>query len=160
MTWKTPSDEQNWNYLGYLASNLRSVLIPLESRREIVLGVRDIKYLTQGRRFFESAVAGCSSYSEPTRLFSVKESNNVPPAANALRIAVDIYSQIHATPPLSLEDFAGTLQGYAEALDAISNQRLIPDRHKGAAKELTRFLQALIEKATMERFREVKHDWA
>jgi len=88
------------------------------------------------------------------------ENNNVPPAANALRIAVDIYSQIHATPPLSLEDFAATLQEYTEALDAICERRSILDRYRSATRDLARFLQAMIEKATAERYREMKHDWA
>lgn len=159
MTWKAPSDEQNWSYLGYLASNVRSVLIPMVRNGGIQLEARDLKYLNQGKKFFEAAVAGCSSYAEPTKLFSVQE-QNVPPAANALRIAVDIYNEIHATPPPSLESFAGTLRTYADTLRAVCEYGAIPDEFRASTDDLIRFLQAMVEKATTERYREFKHDFA
>ena len=158
MTWKAESDNQNWNYLGYIASNVRSLLIPME-RQEFQLRDRDRKYLRQGKKFFESAVAGCASYTDPERLFSVRE-NNLPSAATALGIAVEIYRQLHATPPSNVEDFAGTLTSYVHALDIIDHEQRIPENLRETTSQLSRFLEALIEKANSERYRELKHDYA
>ncbi|MBI4220813.1 MAG: hypothetical protein HY682_11760 [Chloroflexi bacterium] len=158
MTWKAESDDQNWNYLGYIASNVRSLLIPLE-RQAFSLRPRDRKYIRQGKKFFESAVAGCASYTEPERLFSVRE-NDLPSAATALGIAVEIYRQVHSTPPVSLDDFAATLNGYVRALEVIDQEHRIPDALRDTTSQLSRFLEALIEKANSERYRELKHDYA
>lgn len=158
-TWKAPSEEQNWSYLGYLASNVRALLIPLAETGTIDLASHDEQYLLQGKRFFESAVEGCASYAEPDRLFSVKE-QNVPRAATAFRIAVDIYNDIHATPPASLTEFGEKLRSYVATLDAIREKRAVPQEFKTVANELERFLRAVVQKATEERYRIVKHDHA
>jgi hypothetical protein len=152
MTLRTRAEEQNWDYLGYLASNVRSVLIPLEAESTIRLSPRDQKYVLQGKKFFESAIAGCSSYSRPEQLFSIKD-RNVPPAASALRIAVDVYSRIHATPPSNLEDLGETLAKYVEILDEIREKQFVPTQYKSVVQDLNRFLQAIVQKAIDERYR-------
>ena len=157
----TPSkpniEEFNWNYLGYLASNVRALLLPRTAGKPLQLASRDLQYLNKGRQFFESAVAGCASYSEPHRLFSVRE-HNVPPAATALRIAVDVYTDIHATPPLSLQDLSDTLKEYLAVIDEVQAERVPkkPDLQAG----LARFLDALVQRATIERYRAITHQLA
>jgi hypothetical protein len=151
VTWKPKVEEQNWNYLGYLASNVRSVSIPIESRGGIKLTPRDHKYLELGKKFLLAAIDGCSSYSSPERLFSIKD-RNVPPAANALRIAVEVYTQIHATPPARFDDLEQMLKQYVEVLNQISIREAIPPEGRETVKELNRFFSAMVQKAISERY--------
>lgn len=152
MTWKRRATEKNWNYLGYIASNLRSVLVPLQSKATIHLTPRDHDYLIQAKKFFESAIAGCSSYSQPELLMSVKD-RNVPPAASALRIAVEVYTQVHATPPANLQDFADTLRHYNDILDQIGETEFVPEGKEALVTNLNRFLEGISQKAIAERYR-------
>jgi len=155
MTWNANREELNWNYLGYLASNVRSVLLPIKGGRQLVISPRDLQYLSKGKQFFESAIAGCSSYEEPARLFSIRE-QNVPTAATALRVAVEVYRSIHATPPASLEDLARKLKGYTATLDTVEHGPAGEKVQEKPLNELIRFIEALIERASTERYRATK----
>jgi hypothetical protein len=151
MPWKARAEESNWSYLGYIASNVRSVAIPVESRGRIELTSRDQKYLQLGKNFLLSAIDGCSSYSSPQLLFSIRD-RNVPPAANALRIVVNVYTQIWATPPATFNDLEQKLRGYVEVLDTISEKQAISTHQEDAVKDLNRFLDAMVQIAIAERY--------
>jgi hypothetical protein len=155
MTWKAAREELNWNYLGYLASNVRSVLLPIKRGDQFHLSPRDMQYLSKGKQFFDSAIAGCSSYEEPTRLFSIRE-QNVPTAATALKIAVDVYRSIHATPPASLEDLARRLKDYAATLDSVGQGLAVEKAREKPLNDLIRFIEALVQRASTERYRATK----
>jgi len=70
-------------------------------------------------------------------------------------MVVEIYTQIHATPPANLNDLARTLSKYADVLGAIRERQAIPPGSVDVVQDLNRFLQTMVQKAIDERYRSV-----
>jgi hypothetical protein len=148
MTWHRRMADSGWLHLGYLAANSSALLTPSMLGKSITISPRDRENCTLLAEFFDSAVAGLSSFEKPDFLFNSREDELLIPASS-LELAVSVYRDLHGIPVASASAFTADLEHYRDLLRAMAEGR-IPRKEK--VSPLLRFLAGIIARAKVEMY--------
>jgi hypothetical protein len=152
MTWNRGVSGANWLQLGYVAANVASIVSPLSTGHKFVFSEEDQDLLRQQARFFSDAIAGLSSFDQPSLLFHTSE-NSISYPAGALNTIADTYSSVHGGPLADPKRFKNDLQSYKTLLSGLKSNQPLDTGQRATAKELLRLLAGLISRAQIESHR-------